>query len=145
MPADLLLQAAESSGGDGGWSGTAIAALIAAIGGAFGGIFTGIRSLRSDKFKRNVEAGAALLTGYTDMVAQLRAELERVKKEHDDDKEQWRVEREAMRREFAEDRERLRADHKREVAELNDRIDELSSQLYALTHRTDATRTRSTD
>lgn len=143
MLADLALAAAESSGGD-GWNGTTIAALIAAVGGAFGGIFTGIRSIRSDKFKRNVEAGAALLTGYTDMVAQLRSELDRVKEDHSEDKEAWRVEREALRREFDEDRRRMREQHAEEVRELNDRIDELSSQVYALTHRA-GSKSRSTD
>lgn len=145
MPAEVVLWAAEEAAG-GRWDGATIAAVLAAIGGVATGLLTGLRSLRSDKFKRNVEAGAALLTGYTDMVAQLRAELNRVKDENHEDKESWRVEREAIRREFAEDRERMRSDHKREVDELNDRIDELSSQLYALSQRGESgKRTRSTD
>lgn len=144
MQVDLILAVEEAAGG--GLNGTAIAALIAAVGGALGGIFTGIRSLRSDKFKRNVEAGAALLTGYTDMVAQLRSELDRVKDDHNKDKETWRLEREALRREFEEDRQRMRSQHAEEVRDLNERIDELSSQVFALSHRADNhDRTRSTD
>lgn len=122
------------------------AALIAAGGGALGGLFAGIRSLRSDKFKRNVEAGASLLQGYTDMVSQLRSELERVKEEQSKEREEWRHEREAMRKEFSEDRDRMRHTHATEVDALNDRIDELSSQVYALTSRAvDGTRTRKDD
>lgn len=116
-------------------TGANIAAIIAAVGGLLGGLFAGIRSLRGDKFKRQVDQGASLLSGYSDMHASLRTELAEVKTQHAADRAEWQRERAALRAEWAADNSRMREEHRVELAAAYDRIDELGAQIYALQHR----------
>lgn len=126
-------------------SGSEIAALIVAVTGALAAIFAGLRNLRGDKFKKDVEASAALLTGYTNMVVTLQAEIDRVKEDHNEDRVSWATERVALRAEHVEDMKRLREEHHAELLVAYERIDELGSQVYVLQHRPEATRDRRTD
>lgn len=116
-------------------TGNEIAALVVAIGGALGAIFAGLRNLRGDKFKRDVEASAALLSGYTNMVQTLQAQINAIEERHARERAEWQAEKAAMRQE-----------HAAEVRELNERIDELGTQLWILQNRgSEGTQTRSTD
>lgn len=112
-----------------------VAALIAAFTGLFGAIFAGIRNIKSDKFKKEVEASAALLTGYTGMVENLQKEIGRLKEDHADDRAAWAEERRQMRVECAEDVARLRDEHKREMLIAWEQLDELGSQIYVMKNR----------
>lgn len=113
-------------------SGQELAALIIAITGALGAIFAGVRNLRGDKFKKDVEASAALLTGYTNMVNTLQTEIDRLKSDHAEDRAAWTAERTAHRKECSEETERLREEHRSQLAIAYERIDDLGSQVYAL-------------
>ena len=108
-------------------TGSEVAALGAVIVSAVSAIFLGLRNLRSDKFKHEVEQGAQLLAGYSNMVADLRAQ-------NAQDRQAWQ-DREAS----------LREQHAQELRDLHDRIDELGTQLWALKNRPLSTRERSTD
>lgn len=111
-----------------------LAALLVAITGMAAAIAAGVRNLRGDKFKREVDASAALLSGYTSWVERLQAEITRLQAAHTQERDQWRV-----------DREEMRAEHHAEVVELNERIDELGSQVYVLQNRPSETRERESD
>ncbi len=126
-------------------SGNEIAALIVAITGALGAIFAGVRNLSGDKFKKEVEAGAALLTGYTNMVGTLQVEIDRLKSDHAEDRAEWLAERTLMRQEYQEELTRLRTEHREELKVAYERIDELGSKIYVLENRPGTTRDRSSD
>lgn len=126
-------------------SGNEIAALIVAVTGALGAIFAGVRNLRGDRFKKEVEASAALLAGYTSMVASLQKEIDRLKTDHTNDRAAWVSERASMREEHIAEITRLRRDQQTELKAANERIDELGSQVYVLQHRPPSTRDRSSD
>lgn len=115
-------------------TGNEIAALIVAVGGALGAIFAGIRNLRGDKFKHDVEASAALLSGYTGMVQTLQAQIHAIEERHSRERAEWFKEKAAMREQ-----------HSAEVRELNERIDELGTQLWVIQNRAITEKTRSTD
>lgn len=115
-------------------SGNEIAALIVAVTGALGAIFAGVRNLRGDKFKKEVDASAALLAGYTNMVVTLQTEIDRLKSDHAED-----------RASFREEVARLRAEHAIQMNEAYERINELSSQVYVLQNRPPDTRERRSD
>lgn len=122
-------------------SGNEIAALVVAITGALAAIFAGIRNLRSDNFKHDVDASAALLSGYTGMVQTLQAQITRMEEAHRADREEWLRERAEWQREKGE----IRRQHLEEVEALNDRIDELGTQVWALQNRPITTREREDD
>lgn len=137
-------------------SGQEIAALVVAITGALAAIFAGIRNLRGDAFKREVEASAALLTGYTNMVSTLQAEIDRLKSDSAEDREGCAEERARLREEHAKEMERQRAEHREEIARLRlehrtelqvayERIDELGAKVWNIEHRPAGTRARETD
>lgn len=126
-------------------SGNEIAALIIAFTGMLGAVFAGFRNLRGDAIKREVEAAAAVLTGYTTLAGALQAELSRMKDEHSKDRQAWFEERAAMRRDHAADLARLRAEHKVEIDACTERINELGAKIYALQHRAPETRNREGD
>ena len=126
-------------------TGGEIAALIVAITGALGAIFAGVRNLRGDKFKKEVEASAALLTGYTNMVATLQTEIDRLKSDHAEDRAAWIAERALMRQEHLDQISRLRNEHRDELKVAYERIDELGTQVYILQNRPPDANDRSTD
>lgn len=115
-------------------TGQEIATLIAAITGALVAIGAGIRNMRGDKFNKEVAASAALLNGYTSMVATLQGEIDRLKSDAAEDRAAAQAERTRMRDEYQNDLERLRAEHRTELRAAAERIDELSAQVYTLTH-----------
>lgn len=115
-------------------SGSELAALVAAIGGTLGAIFAGVRNLRSDKFKRDVDASAALLAGYGQMVATLQTQITQLQEAHARDREEWLQRERELRESFA-----------RELAERDERIDELGTQVYVLQNRPPESRSRQTD
>lgn len=116
-------------------SGQEWAALIVAITGALAAIFAGVRNLRGDAFKKEVEASAALLTGYTNMVAVLQAEIDRLKSDGAEDREEAVKERSRMRDEHRADIDRLRDEHRKELLAAYERIDELSAKVYTIQNR----------
>lgn len=122
-----------------------IAALIVAITGALGAIFAGVRNLRSDKFKKEVEASAALLAGYTNMVGTLQTEIDRLKSDHAEDRAAWVAERALMRQEYMDEIARLRTEHREELKVAYERIDELGTQVYVLQNRPQDSHERKTD
>ncbi len=89
---------------------TEIAALVVAISGMVGATFAGVRNLISDRFRRDVDQGAQLLTGYVGMVERLQAEITQIEARHDRERTEWKNERD----------------------EMHERIDELSGQVMAL-------------
>lgn len=115
-------------------TGNEIAAVVVAFSGVLTAIFVGARNLRSDKFKHDVEASAALLAGYTSMVNTLQAQIASIEERHAREREEWQTRERRMREEHAE-----------EIKELHERIDELGSQIYALKHRPPETRSREED
>lgn len=126
-------------------SGPDVAALIAALTGTLVAVFAGVRNLRGDKFKKDVDASASLLVGYTNMVAVLQAEIDRLKSDHAEDRAAWAEERTRFRREWTEDMERMRTEHRTELAAAYERIDDLGSQVYALQNRPRDSRSRRGD
>ncbi len=89
---------------------TEIAALVVAISGMVGATFAGVRNLISDRFRRDVDQGAQLLTGYVGMVERRQAEITQIEARHDRERAEWKAERD----------------------ELHERIDELGGQLLAV-------------
>lgn len=116
-------------------NGTELAAVIVAVTGALGAIFAGIRNLQGDRFKKDVEASAALLTGHTNMVAALQNELERIRSDHAEDRAAWQADRALVRRECRDDIDRLRSEHHAELLVAYERIDDLSAQVYTLQNK----------
>ncbi len=126
-------------------SGNEFAALLVAVSGVVGAIFAGVRNLRGDKFKKDVEASASLLAGYTGMVTALQTEIDRLKSDHAEDRTSWTAERAAMRHEHQTEMTRLRDEHRSQLKEVYERLDELGSQIYVLQHRPRDTRERGSD
>lgn len=126
-------------------NGAEIAALIAAVAGALGAIFKGVRDLKGDKFRKEVEASASLLSGYTNMVGSLQAEIDRLKSDHAEDRATWAAERTAMRHEHHTEIARMREEHRLQLLEVYERIDDLNAKVYVLHNRPKDTRDRSTD
>jgi hypothetical protein len=126
-------------------SGQEVAALIVAITGALAAIFAGIRNLRGDAFKKEVEASAALLTGYTTMVTSLQAEIDRLKSAANEDRVNCAEERARLRAEYVAEITRMREEHRAELRLAYERIDDLSAQVYTLRHRPPESRERGDD
>ncbi len=81
------------------------AALVVAVTGAAAALFAGLRNLRGDRFNRDVSSSAALLTGYKDMVDNLRTELDAVRRSLAEERRQWAQERRELHDEIDELRE----------------------------------------
>ncbi len=96
-----------------------LAALVVAATGALAAIFTGLRNLHGDRFNRDVSGSAALLTGYKEMVGNLRVELDAVRRALAEERAQWAQER----------------------RELHDEIDELRQSINRLMQRSPQGRT----
>ncbi len=86
-------------------SATEIAALVVAATGALAAIFAGVRNLHGDRFNRDVSGSAALLTGYKEMVGNLRVELDAVRRALAEERRQWAQERRELHDEIDELRE----------------------------------------
>ncbi len=86
-------------------SGAEIAALVVAITGALAAVFAGMRNLHGDRFNRDVSGSAALLTGYKEMVGNLRLELDAVRRSLAEERQQWAQERRELHDEIDELRE----------------------------------------
>jgi septal ring factor EnvC (AmiA/AmiB activator) len=84
-----------------------VAGLIVAITGAAAALFAGLRNLRGDRFNRDVSSSAALLTGYKDMVQNLREELDAVRRSLAEERQQWAQERRELHDEIDELRESI--------------------------------------
>ncbi len=100
-----------------------IAALVVATTGALAAVFAGMRNLHGDRFNRDVSGSAALLTGYKEMVGNLRVELDAVRNALAEERRQWAQER----------------------RELHDEIDELRECINGLMRRPASARTRKED
>ncbi len=118
-----------------------LAALLVAATGAAAVMFPGLRNLRGDRFNRDVAASAALLTGYKDMVENLRRELDAVRRSLAEERQQRAQERRELHDELDEER-RQRAQERRE---LYDQIDELRACVDTLMRRSPQDRTRTDD
>ncbi len=128
------------------WQG--LAALVVAFGGAIGAIFAGLRALRGDKFRRDVEDSAALLSGYRDMVASLRVDVNNARSELAAERASWNSERRELYGEIDALRQSMVAERmawSNERRDLHNQLDELRDEVHQLTQRSSAKRSRDTD
>lgn len=138
--------------------------ILGAVGVFLGVLITSYRSVTGDRFTRKVSESAALLTGYTEMVQNLRRELVEVRIDNEKDVERSkkqcvedmaRLERlhrheldgviavyaeerrlwEAQRARMDEQFEQDRARWDKDRMELRERIDDLDSQVYVIRNR----------
>lgn len=112
------------------WEG--VAAMLVAVGGALGALFTGYRNLRGDQFRREVDESAALLSGYKEMAAALRTELEAMRTTLHQERQQWVVERRALHDEIDTEREEREVERqalRREINELRTQVARLERQV----------------
>ena len=126
-------------------SGEAIAAILVAAGTFLSGLILAIRGLSGDRFNRKVTESAALLTGYTEMVANLRKEIKEIREDNTHEIErlqrQHKVEIENLT--FMQNQERERWDGERN--RLEERIDTLEAQVAAVLFRPSGSRERADD
>ena len=120
-------------------TGESLAAIIVGVGGLITAIGIQVRGAMGDKFQRKVDQAAALLSGYTDMVANLRQELkecqESALKAVQAAQDHARRNRETSQALFDREREEWRKDRaelKAEIARQDERIDDLTSQVLML-------------
>ncbi len=128
------------------WQG--LAALVVATGGALGAILGALRLLRGDKFRRSVEESTALLSGYRDMVASLRVDVDNARKELAAERKSWNNERRELYAEMDGFRQSVVAERLawgKERKELHGQMDELREEVAQLMDRSDANRSRRTD
>ncbi len=128
------------------WQGAA--ALIVAVGGAIAAIFGGLRALRGDRFRQDVEESTALLTGYRDMVASLRVELDNVRQSLAAERVSWNGERKELYKEIDGLRESMlteRMNWGNERQALHAEVEDLRKKVAHLMARRSTTRTRETD
>ena len=126
-------------------SGEGIAAILVGLGTFLSGLVLAWRGLSGDRFQRKVTESAALLTGYTEMVANLRTEIREVREanalEVDRQQRHHRSELETVNLLHSEDRRRWDLDRDRLV----ERIDALEEQVAALLDRPTGSRDRADD
>ncbi len=128
------------------WQG--LAALVVAFGGAVGAIFAGLRAFRGDKFRQDVEESTSLLSGYRDMVASLRVDVNNARKELAAERKSWNSERRELYAEMDGFRQSVvteRLAWGKERKELHRQLNELSEEVAQLMNRSDANRERKTD
>lgn len=125
---------------------------MAALTGIVAAGFAGLRNLRGDKFKREVEASAALLTGQAAMVTALQGEVDRLRSDMAEDRKaataeraECLAERNRLLTEHRAEMTRLREEHRAELATAYERVDELSAKVYLLQNRPTETRERRGD
>jgi hypothetical protein len=148
--------------------------ILGGIGTFLGVILAAYRSVTGDKFNRKVSESAALLSGYTEMVKNLRLELKEVHLDNDAEvvrskkqcaEDMARLERlhkqelDALMAIYAEERKQWELQRTRMVAqfeedrarwnearlELKERIDGLDSQVYVLRNRPTESKDRAED
>ncbi len=127
---------------------TGLSALVVAVGGAVGAIIGGLRVLRGDKFRRSVEESTALLSGYRDMVASLRVDVENARNELAAERAAWNRERRDLHGEIDQLRESMaleRTAWHRERQDLHRQLDELRDEVATLQPRSATDRTRKGD
>lgn len=128
----------------------ALGAFLAAFGAFIGALVLAYRGLSGDRFTRRVSESAALLTGYTEMVKNLRLEISEIRSDHDKEmlrnKQQYQADLERLstmhRLELSgiisthnEERKHWEAERVRlsnQISEFDERLDELRTQLYLL-------------
>lgn len=114
-----------------------IAAILVALSTFIGAVILAIRGLSGDRFQRKVTESAALLTGYTEMVTNLRKDIDAMRLQHSSEVErlqrQHRTELEGMAVLHKEERDRWGEDRDR----LEERVDLLEGQVtaYLMTQR----------
>lgn len=110
----------------------ALAAIIVAFGTFIGAVVLAYRGLSGDRFQRKVSESAALLSGYTEMVKNLRTELDEVRKSHESDMGRMLKNHTIELTTQADlwDKERGRWDRDRE--RMDERIELLEAQVAAL-------------
>ncbi len=118
------------------------AAVVVALGGAIGAILAGIRALRGDRFRREVEESTALLSGYSDMVAALRVELDNVRSALAIERTSWNQERRQLHGEMDELRDKMddeRAEWNAERQKMHAEVEELRQKVGQLSRRLPST------
>lgn len=140
---------------------TEITAFVTAVGAFLGALVLAYRGLSGDRFSRRVNESAALLTGYTEMVKNLRVEISDMRLDHDKDvlytKKQYQNDLERLarlhkieldsiiaiyteeRRQWEEERERLGS----KINELDEKIVELQATVF--TPRNPESKSRESD
>lgn len=122
-----------------------IAALLVAITTFLGGLIAAYRSLSGDKFDRKVKESTALLTGYTEMVSNLRREIDAMRTAYAEDtahrQRQHQNEIQGLAILHKEERDRWSQERER----LEDRIEVLEAQVAAVIFRPEGAKTRNDD
>lgn len=126
-------------------SSEAIVAILAAGGTFITGLILALRGVSGDRFNRKVTESAALLTGYTEMVANLRKEIKDIREDNASEIEriqrQHQVELENIRFLHNEDRKRWES----ERDHMAGRIETLEAQVAAVLFRPQTSRGRKDD
>lgn len=116
-------------------SAEAVIGILGAIGVFLGVLVAAYRGLRGDKFQRGITESAALLTGYTEMVSNLRKEIDAMRVANANESErqtrQHAVEIANLRDLHLEERSRWNEERDR----LEERIDTLEAQVAAVLYR----------
>lgn len=113
-------------------TGTEWAAMMTAAGAFIGAVILAVRGVTGDRFQRKVTESAALLSGYTEQVKNLRGELEAARVAHDAEvrRIQERHQREIDHLNAQHTQVETRWDEERQ--RLEDRIETLEAQVAAL-------------
>jgi uncharacterized protein YukE len=115
--------------------GTTIAAVLTALGAFIGAVVLAYRGLSGDRFARKVSESAALLTGYTEMVKNLRTEIDQMRQSHAADMGRMLKNHVLEINSINENCDKDRARWDRERLRLEERIETLEAQVYAVLHR----------
>lgn len=122
-----------------------LAAVLVALSTFIGGLALAYRGLSGDRFQRKVTESAALLTGYTEMVGNLRKEIDAIRVAHGSEIERQqkihKTEMDGLRLLHEEERTRWNEERQR----LEDRVDELEGKVTALLYRPPTARDRADD
>lgn len=122
-----------------------IAAILVAGGTFITGLILALRGVSGDKFQRKVTESAALLSGYTEMVKNLRAEVAAIRDQHAADMERQQRQHDAdlATQQQLHDAERMR--WMAERVRLEERIETQEAQIAAFLLRPKSSRERKSD
>lgn len=126
-------------------TGTEISAIIVGLGTFVGAVALALRGITGDRFQRKVTESASLLSGYTEMVKNLRAEIADIRQDNDSEIQrlQQQHQRELEQQNLLHEQERQRWNAERN--RLEERLETLEAQVVALMNRPKSLRERKSD